>query len=173
MLRIYSVVLNSHHVFIFNRFPIHGSLVKTPAHCNAFIQERGCHKLLCISGDYILSKETENCREQQPRSCLVQTETKIAFLRWSKHERAEKEYLPDPNTLAASLVFLFWIVGPKHNPVFIGSEDLNEHRLAGLLYQNLSSLPVNSSSCTFSKRELPENRLTTLNCSKSISNKRN
>jgi len=36
--------------------------------------------------------------------------------------------LPDPNKLAASLVFLFWIVDPKHNPVFIGSEDLNQHR---------------------------------------------
>lgn len=39
----------------------------------------------------------------------------------------------------------------------------------GLPYQNLSSSPVNSSSHISFKRELPEDRLTTLICSKSVS----
>lgn len=73
--------------------------------------------------------------------------------------------MPDPNTLASTLVFLVQTVNPKYNPVFIDSEDLNQHRYwLGLHNKNTRSLLINSASHISCKRELPEDRLTMVIC---------
>lgn len=61
--------------------------------------------------------------------------------------------MPDPNTLASTLVFLVQTVHPKYNPVFIDSEDLNQHRYwLGLPNQNPRSCSL-IQQATFPVRE--------------------
>lgn len=76
--------------------------------------------------------------------------------------------MPDPNALAATLVFYFVLRIQSINLFSLAVKFLTsiDNSWFGLRCEYLSSLPVNSSSCISFKRELPEERLTTLICSK-------
>lgn len=162
-------MLNSHRIFVFEYVTDLEVTVKNSCVLQGCIQETGCCKLLCISGDYILSKETENWWTAANNLLSAKLKPKLLF--W--HEVRKKGLTGNVCLIQTHwqllwyFYFRLWIQSIILFSLAVKILTSIDNSWLGLHYQNLSRSPLNSSSCISFKRKLPADRLTTPICSKS------